>query len=529
MEQKNKIAAFKKAHELAEYTTGLLANNEYKKAVENFAVTAQAIEAVSKTEIFTSKYAAEFNHWLGMMVSFVSSGKMKGAYDVIAQKLTPMLKDMLMDAIIVEGIKEYSDPNEMDGLTKKVQDQYKKYMYPNKWKGIVPKDYKIKYKGAVVSSWYNLNHMQNMCRPKPKKITDLSVLIAGCGTGEDALACAFQYSGADFTFVDISPSSLAMAKYYGSELGIKNVEYRLDNIMTMELDKTYDIIVSVGVIHHLSEPHLGVDNLRQHLKDDGIMAIMVYGEYGRFEIGLFQQALQVMSKDQDGFDFGINAVPDILSNLHDCSRLHDLMWKNDVLKGDQHVVDLLLNVNENRYNVMSLKKMMGDGGMRICEFPWFGLYDPLNYSKASSIRQAVTNMDFIEKAYLAELLHGKITKHTIYAVKQENSYVFLTTSDKNWTDYVPSKSEYLVTEESVIGSRDSKYTAYFNKNIDLDNEPVEINKLKLDKTAWNILKACNGQRTVKDIVKHLSIKDGQVNVEMFRQMIDLRMLHLHKK
>lgn len=529
MEQKKTIALFKKAHELADYTTDLFANGEYQKAVENFSITAQAIEAISKTEIFAGKYAAEFNHWLGMMVSFVSSGKMKGAYDVIAQKLTPMLKDMLMDAIIVEGMKEYSNPNEMDGLTKKVQDQYKKYMYPNKWKGIVPKGYKKKYKDAVVSPWYNLNHMQNMCRQKPKKISDLSVLVAGCGTGEDALACAFQYSGADFTFVDISPSSLAMAKYYGSELGVKNVEYRLDNIMTMELHKTYDIIISVGVIHHLSEPHLGVESLNRHLKDDGIMAIMVYGEYGRFEIGLFQRALQVMNKDQDGFDFGISAVPEILQNLHDCSRLHDLMWKNDVFKGDQHVVDLLLNVNENRYNVMSLKKMMGDGGMRICEFPWFDLYNPLNYSKASSIRQAISNLDFIEKAYLAELLHGKITKHTIYAVKQENRFNALSASHKNWMDYVPVKSEFLVTEESVIGSRDSKYTAYFNKNADLDNEQIETLKLNLDEAAWNILKACNGKRTVRDIIKHLSLREGQVNAEMFQQMIDLRMLHLHQK
>lgn len=529
MVQDINIKLFKKTYEMADYTSKLFAKGEYQKAVECFSGVAEAVEAISKTEIFATKYAAEFNHWLGMMVSFVSSGKMKGAYDVMGQKITPMLREMLMDAIILKGIQEYAEPGEMDNLTKEVQDQYKKYMYPNKWKGILPKDYKEKHKDVVVSPWYNLNHMQNMCRVKPKSISDLSVLIAGCGTGEDALGCALQYSDAEFTFVDISPSSLAMSRYYGEELGAKNVEYHLDNIMTMELAKTFDIIISVGVIHHLSEPHKGIENLKRHLKDDGIMAIMVYGEYGRFEIGLFQEALQVMNKDQDGFDFGINAVPEILRNLHDCSRLHDLMWKNDVFKGDQHIVDLLLNVNENRYNVMSLKKMMGDGGMRICEFPWVELYNPLNYSKATSIQQSISKMDFIERAYLAELLHGKITKHTIYAVKQENKFDVVTTNHKKWMDFVPVKSEYLVTEVSSIGYKNKKYVTYLEKSTDFDNKPITMPKINLDEALWNILNECNGKKTVKEIMKHFSLGVNQVNTEMFERMIEYRMLHLHAK
>ena len=42
----------------------------------------------------------------------------------------------------------------------------------------------------------------------------------------------------------------------------------------------------MGVLHHLENPKLGLNVLKNVLKDDGFMSIMVYGKYGR--TGVYQ-------------------------------------------------------------------------------------------------------------------------------------------------------------------------------------------------------------------------------------------------
>ena len=57
----------------------------------------------------------------------------------------------------------------------------------------------------------------------------------------------------------------------------------------IEVATTFDQIVCTGVLHHLENPDAGLAALRDVLKPDGAMHLMVYAPYGRTGIYMLQE------------------------------------------------------------------------------------------------------------------------------------------------------------------------------------------------------------------------------------------------
>ncbi|MCK7581392.1 MAG: class I SAM-dependent methyltransferase [Chromatiales bacterium] len=113
----------------------------------------------------------------------------------------------------------------------------------------------------------------------------VSILVAGCGTGLHSLDVARRYPEAQILAVDLSLASLAYAKRKTHELGVTNVRYAQADILRLnELDESFDLIESVGVLHHLQDPIAGWKALLAHLRPDGFMSIGLYSEWARRDI-----------------------------------------------------------------------------------------------------------------------------------------------------------------------------------------------------------------------------------------------------
>ena len=97
--------------------------------------------------------------------------------------------------------------------------------------------------------------------------------MAGCGTGQHPISTAARFRNSQVIAVDLSLSSLAYAQRKTEELGIKNIEYIRSDILNLKkLDKQFDIIESVGVLHHMNDPMAGWKALVDCLKDGGVIA-----------------------------------------------------------------------------------------------------------------------------------------------------------------------------------------------------------------------------------------------------------------
>jgi tetratricopeptide (TPR) repeat protein/SAM-dependent methyltransferase len=106
---------------------------------------------------------------------------------------------------------------------------------------------------------------------------DVDILVAGCGTGRQAVEIARLYRGASILAVDLSLASLAHAKRKTNELGIANIAFGQADILELaSLGRSFDVIESVGVLHHLRDPLEAWRILLGLLRPGGFMCIGLY-------------------------------------------------------------------------------------------------------------------------------------------------------------------------------------------------------------------------------------------------------------
>ena len=105
------------------------------------------------------------------------------------------------------------------------------------------------------------------------------VLEIGCGIGTDAVS--FARAGAEYTGVDLSDVSLAMARRRFEVFGLDgqlfchNAE-QLDVVLP---PASFDLVYSFGVIHHTPQPRAVIECARRLVKPDGELRIMLYARH----------------------------------------------------------------------------------------------------------------------------------------------------------------------------------------------------------------------------------------------------------
>lgn len=105
--------------------------------------------------------------------------------------------------------------------------------------------------------------------------TGAALLDAGCGSSWTTMLLFGDYlKQIDYTGVDIS-EAIRTAEVRFQEQGYRG-KFLQDNIQTMQLGKSYDLIYCEGVIHHASDPHQTFVNLVSHLNPGGTIMFYVY-------------------------------------------------------------------------------------------------------------------------------------------------------------------------------------------------------------------------------------------------------------
>jgi SAM-dependent methyltransferase len=131
----------------------------------------------------------------------------------------------------------------------------------------------------------------------------VEILIAGCGTGLDAIAASQMISAADILAVDPSVSSLAFAERQTRALGIANIRYGQADIAHLpSLGRRFDVVEAVGVLPHLGDPWDGWKILLSLLRPGGVMRIGLCSALGRRNVAQAQDFVRAgnYQPDQEG-------------------------------------------------------------------------------------------------------------------------------------------------------------------------------------------------------------------------------------
>lgn len=117
---------------------------------------------------------------------------------------------------------------------------------------------------------------------KPLTKPKLEILIAGCGTGQQAIETARKFPDSDVLAVDLSTASLAYAVYKTRELGLANIRFAIADILKLDsIGRSFDVIEASGVLHHLADPLAAWRLLLSMLRPGGLMNVGLYSALAR--------------------------------------------------------------------------------------------------------------------------------------------------------------------------------------------------------------------------------------------------------
>jgi 2-polyprenyl-3-methyl-5-hydroxy-6-metoxy-1,4-benzoquinol methylase len=195
---------------------------------------------------------------------------------------------------------------------------------------------------------------------------NLDILIAGAGTGRQAIEVARQFSHSRVLAVDLSRTALAYAKRKSDELGVNNIEYGQANILELDaLKRQFDVIYAAGVLHHLADPFAGWRRLLATLAPRGVMNIGLYSERAREDIVAAQRFLATKGYKPTPDD--IRRCRNEFERLPTESPLRRIMLLADFYSLSE-LRDLLFHVQEHSTNLAEISRFLLDNNLQFLGF-----------------------------------------------------------------------------------------------------------------------------------------------------------------
>ena len=121
---------------------------------------------------------------------------------------------------------------------------------------------------------YEKQFLKWVPRLKKKDWENKKILDVGCGIGRNSL-WPLKYKAKYAELIDVDLRTLKVAKQNLKHF--KNVNVKEMSIYDLNKTNYFDIVFSIGVIHHLENPKLAVFKMCQSLKSNGIITLWVYG------------------------------------------------------------------------------------------------------------------------------------------------------------------------------------------------------------------------------------------------------------
>jgi SAM-dependent methyltransferase len=317
------------------------------------------------------------------------------------------------------------------GAAEEVRDFYNRYPYPR------PVDDLDKYRRV----WQDRQRRRadyHLFWPARSYREDQSILIAGCGTSQ-AVKHALRWPSAQVTGIDFSATSVRCTEQLKRKYDLKNLQiHQLPLERVGDLETSFDQIVCTGVLHHLADPDAGLRALRDVLKPDGAMHLMVYAPYGRTGIYMLQEfckRIGISATDQ-----AIRDLVEMLGALPPGHPLETLLREAPDFRHEAALADALLHPQDRAYSVPQLFDFIERGKMTFGRWVRKASYST-QCGVMARIPQAslMAQLPLAEQYAAAELFRGTMVRHSVVAYRDDNpdGEQKVTFADNAWLGYVP--------------------------------------------------------------------------------------------
>lgn len=274
---------------------------------------------------------------------------------------------------------------------------------------------------------------------------NLEILIAGCGTSQ-AARYALREPHARITAIDISETSLRYTRDLKQKYHLDNLDLHQLPIENLgKLRRTFDLVVSTGVLHHLPDPDVGLSALRDVLRPEGAMNLMVYAAYGRTGIYMIKEycrLLRIGSSDQELRDLGAT-----LAALSPDHPIATVIRSAKDFRNPDALADALLHPIDRAYTVPQLYDWLERCGMSFGRWfeqaPYLAQCGMVAKTPQSTL---LTSLPAPSQHAAMELFRGTMVMHNVIVFRDERNSESqpITFAGDRWRKYVPIKLPWTI-------------------------------------------------------------------------------------
>lgn len=344
---------------------------------------------------------------------------------------------------------------------------------------------------------------------------DRSILIAGCGTAQ-AAKHALRWPAAQVTGIDFSAVSVGHTEELKRKYNLQNLQvHRLSLERVGDLETSFDQIVCTGVLHHLADPEAGLSALRDVLKPDGTMHLMVYAPYGRTGIYMLQEfcrRIGIQAEDEEIRDL----IP-ALSALPPGHPLETLLRQAPDFRQAAALADALLHPQDRAYSVPQLFDFINRGGLTFGRWQKQAPYSPY-CGVVAQIPQAarLARLPLAEQYAAVELFRGTMVRHSLVGYRADSPVdpQPVRFAGKAWLDYRPIRMPDTIRVQERLPA--GAAAVLINRT---HTYPDLV--LPIDSTEKRLFEAIDGKTSLGEIVEKTSATSpGKSQFELARTFFE---------
>ena len=226
--------------------------------------------------------------------------------------------------------------------------------------------------------WKNIKLKKNL---QPDTASKKNVLIAGCGTGKQLVSYALEYPKHTITAIDLSPTSLTFAKLMTQKYNITNINFQIMDILNVaDLSQSFDLIMSTGVIHHMSSPLDGLMALSKVLSANGRILLGLYSSTARKDLQKIKRdILTFLETDEANITReGVKQWRAQISNEYKkkpVCKMPDFFYLNGLY-------DLLFHPQQTEYTLIEVEELLEQCGLS---------FDAMNVKNNTQLEKSFCN------------------------------------------------------------------------------------------------------------------------------------------
>lgn len=357
----------------------------------------------------------------------------------------------------------------------------------------------------------------NFCTGQKPPRQDIRILDAGCGTGAGTEYLILDNPQAEVVAIDLSEKALEVAQERCRRSGVAAKHQQPISFHQLSLEEAsqlpgeFDLINCVGVLHHLPDPIQGIQTLAMKLVPGGLLHIFVYAELGRWEIQLVQKAIALLQGDKRGdYRDGVFVGRQIFNSLPENNRIVKREKERWSLENhrDESFADMYVHPQEIDYNIETLFKLIEASGLEFIGFsnPQYWQLERL-IGKSPELSERAKDLSERDRYQLIELLDPEITHYEFFLARPP-------LSKADWSNDNILLSALPERHPCMHGWPSANFLNY-------EYQPVSLSEAE-----FQFLQACEGQRTVREILEEVELDlEGVRSLQQRQLMILLPAAH----